>query len=64
MLVSLVFGVVDAIKGSSFAHALPDALAHLPFSNEGMAWLVPSVVTLAVAVVCDRMLGKPREALA
>jgi LIVCS family branched-chain amino acid:cation transporter len=25
---------------------------------------VPSVVTLVGAVACDRMLGKPREALA
>ncbi|MNE55136.1 Branched-chain amino acid transport system 2 carrier protein [compost metagenome] len=64
MLVSLVFGVVDAIKGSSLAHVLPDAVAHLPLSDQGLAWLVPSVVTLAAAVIYDRMLGKPREALA
>lgn len=65
MLVSLVFGMVDAIKGSSLAHMLPDFMAHLPLSDAGMAWLVPSsVVTLMGAVACDRMLGKPREALA
>ncbi len=64
MLVSLVFGIVDAIKGSSIAHVLPDVLAHLPLSDQGLAWLVPSVVTLAGAVACDRMLGKPRESLA
>jgi len=64
MLVSLVFGIVDAIKGSSIAHVLPDFLAHLPLSDQGLAWLVPSVVTLAGAVACDRMLGKPRESLA
>jgi len=62
--VALVFGMVDAIKGSSRAHVLPDAAAHLPLSDQGLAWLGPSVVTLAAAVVCDRMLGKPREALA
>ncbi|MFJ1340489.1 branched-chain amino acid transport system II carrier protein [Pseudomonas caricapapayae] len=64
MLVSLLFGMVDAIKGTSLAHLLPDVLAHLPLSEQGLAWLVPSVVTLGVAVICDRMLGKPREALA
>lgn len=64
MLVSLLFGMVDALKGTTLAHLLPDALAHLPLSDQGLAWLVPSVATLAVAVVCDRMLGKPREALA
>ncbi|MGG5291067.1 branched-chain amino acid transport system II carrier protein [Pseudomonas shirazensis] len=64
MAVSLLFGVVDAIKGTPLAHILPDAVAHLPLSEQGLAWLVPSVVTLGVAVICDRMLGKPREALA
>ncbi|MNJ11582.1 Branched-chain amino acid transport system 2 carrier protein [compost metagenome] len=64
MLVSLLFGMVDAIKGTALASYLPDAMAHLPLSEQGLAWLVPSVVTLAVAVVCDRMLGKPREAMA
>ncbi|MNG40770.1 Branched-chain amino acid transport system 2 carrier protein [compost metagenome] len=56
--------MVDALKGTTLAHLLPDALAHLPLSEQGLAWLVPSVATLAVAVVCDRMLVKPREALA
>ena len=56
--------VPDAIKGSSIAHVLPDFMAHLPLSDQGLAWLVPSVVTLVGAVACDRMLGKPREALA
>ncbi|MDD2061288.1 branched-chain amino acid transport system II carrier protein [Pseudomonas sp. GD03860] len=64
MGVSLLFGMVDAIKGTQLATMLPDALSHLPLSEQGLAWLVPSVVTLAVAVVCDRLLGKPREALA
>ncbi|MNC78612.1 Branched-chain amino acid transport system 2 carrier protein [compost metagenome] len=64
MLVSLLFGMVDAIKGTTVASYLPDVMAHLPLSEQGLAWLVPSVVTLAVAVVCDRMLGKPREAMA
>ena len=64
MLVSLLFGMIDAIKGTVLASKLPDVLAHLPLSEQGLAWLVPSVVTLGVAVLCDRMLGKPREALA
>jgi LIVCS family branched-chain amino acid:cation transporter len=39
-------------------------MAHLPLSEQGLAWLVPSVMTLVVAVVCDRLLGKREEALA
>jgi LIVCS family branched-chain amino acid:cation transporter len=30
----------------------------LPLCEQGLAWLVPSVMTLVVAVVCDRLLGK------
>ena len=35
-----------------------------PHVRKGLAWLVPSVMTLVVAVVCDRLLGKREEALA
>ncbi|GGU84306.1 branched-chain amino acid transport system carrier protein [Pseudomonas laurentiana] len=64
MLVSLLFGLIDAIKGTSLASVLPASLANLPLSEQGLAWLVPSVATLVVAVACDRLLGKPSEALA
>lgn len=55
MLVSLVFGLIDALKGAGFAEALPDVLSHLPLGDQGLAWLVPAVVTLAAAVVVDRL---------
>ncbi|WP_346830189.1 branched-chain amino acid transport system II carrier protein [Pseudomonas abietaniphila] len=64
MLVSFVFGTVDAVKGAGFADNLPDALAHLPLSEQGLAWLIPSLITLFVAFVVDRMLGRRSEALA
>ena len=64
MAVSLLFGVIDALKGANLAGWLPESLAHLPLSEQGLAWLVPSVAMLGVAVVLDRMLGKPREAIA
>lgn len=62
MAVSLLFGTVDALKGAGLN--LPEWLAHLPLSQQGLAWLVPCVATLVVAVVRDRMLGKPREVTA
>ncbi|WP_313740075.1 branched-chain amino acid transport system II carrier protein [Pseudomonas sp.] len=64
MLVSLVFGVIDAIKGSSLAHYLPDLVANLPLSEQGLAWLVPSLAALVVCFAVDRMLGQSQEALA
>ncbi len=64
MLVSFLFGLVDALKGAGLAGWMPAEMAHLPLSEQGLAWLVPSVMTLVVAVICDRLLGKRREALA
>ena len=64
MLVSFIFGLIDALKGAGLADWMPTQLSHLPLSEQGLAWLVPSVMTLVVAVVCDRLLGKREEALA
>jgi len=64
MLVSLLFGIIDACKGAGLADWLPTRLAHLPLSEQGLAWLVPAVITLVGAFICDRLLGKRREALA
>jgi LIVCS family branched-chain amino acid:cation transporter len=64
MLVAAVFGVIDAIKGAGFADSMPHTLANLPLSDQGLAWLVPSLMMLVVAFVVDRALGKPSEALA
>jgi LIVCS family branched-chain amino acid:cation transporter len=64
MLVAFLIGVVDAVKGSAWGEYLPDALAHLPLSEQGLAWLIPSLITLLSAFVVDRVLGKRSEALA
>ncbi|AQL38198.1 MULTISPECIES: branched-chain amino acid transport system II carrier protein [Pseudomonas syringae group] len=64
MLVSFVFGLIDALKGAGFGEYLPGALTSMPLSDQGLAWLVPSVITLAGAVVIDRVMGKRSEALA
>ena len=64
MLVSLVFGTVDALKGAGLADSLPNWLTHMPFSEQGLAWLVPSLIVLVAAFLCDLMLGKRQEAIA
>ena len=64
MLVSLLFGMIDAVKGAGFGDVLPGVLADLPLSGQGLAWLVPSVITLFGAMVFDRLLGKRSEAMA
>jgi LIVCS family branched-chain amino acid:cation transporter len=64
MLVSLLFGIIDALKVAGLAPGLPNRLANLPLSEQGLAWLVPTLITLAGAFMCDRLLGKRQEALA
>ena len=64
MLVSFIFGSIDALKGAGLADWMPAQLLNLPLSEQGLAWLVPSVMVLGVAVVIDRMLGKHSEAIA
>ena len=64
MLVSFIFGVVDALKGAGLADRLPNWLTHMPFSEQGLAWLVPSLIVLVGAFIYDRLLGKSQEAIA
>ncbi|MFC4864105.1 branched-chain amino acid transport system II carrier protein [Pseudomonas sp. JS3066] len=64
MLVSLLFGLIDALKGAELAGWMPQWLSHLPLSEQGLAWLLPAVAALAVASFCDRLLGKPVEVAA
>ncbi|AYC33330.1 branched-chain amino acid transport system II carrier protein [Pseudomonas cavernae] len=63
MLVSLLFGVIDAVKVAELAHWLPTWLTHLPLAEQGLAWLLPAVATLAMASIYDRLLGEPREVM-
>ncbi|WP_177344164.1 branched-chain amino acid transport system II carrier protein, partial [Pseudomonas aeruginosa] len=64
MAVSLLFGLIDGLKAASLDHWLPNWLTHLPLAEQGLAWLIPSVATLALVAVIDRLLGKPSEAVA
>lgn len=64
MVISFVFGIIDALKGAKLDSWMPAWMEHLPLAEQGLAWLIPSVATLAVMVVIDRLLGKPQEALA
>lgn len=64
MLVALIFGLIDALKGAGLGGHLPTLLVDMPLSEQGLAWLVPAVATLVVAVVVDRVMGERKEALA
>lgn len=58
MLISLLFGVIDGIKGSALAGMLPEWSLHLPLAEQGLAWLLPSLLGLMLAAIYDRLLGR------
>lgn len=58
-LVALLFGCIDAFKATPWAEHLPAALADLPLSSQNLAWLLPAVITLVIAVALDRLLVRP-----
>lgn len=55
MLVSLLFGILDAVKASTFAHFLPEWTQHLPLAAQGLAWLSPSLLVFVVVGLYDRV---------
>lgn len=55
MLVSLIFGLIDGVKASAFADILPQWIAGLPLSEQGLAWLLPTVIAAVLAAVWDRV---------
>ncbi|MEH0875447.1 branched-chain amino acid transport system II carrier protein [Pectobacterium cacticida] len=58
MLVSLLFGMIDGIKSSTFKSLLPEWGLNLPLSEQGLAWLPPSLLVLLVVVIYDRQCGR------
>ena len=55
MLISLLFGVIDGIKASAFSPLLPAWSLKLPLSEQGLAWLPPSLVVLLATMIYDRL---------
>lgn len=58
MAVTLVFGVVDGLAAAGFDWLVPSFFSSLPLAAQSMGWLVPVLLTLAVATAADRMLGR------
>nr|ELT4662391.1 branched-chain amino acid transport system II carrier protein [Pseudomonas aeruginosa] len=64
MIVALLFGIVDGLGAAKLNGWVPDVFAKLPLADQSLGWLLPVSIALVLAVVCDRLLGKPREAVA
>ena len=58
MAITLIFGVVDGFAAAGFDQLVPELFKQLPLAEQGMGWLLPVLVTLAVAIIVDRAMGK------
>src|SRR5690554_3703054 len=55
MLVALAFGIIDGLKTAGFMARDTAWLSALPFSSQGLGWLVPALIMLALALAVDRV---------
>src|SRR5690554_4060743 len=56
MLVALAFGLIDGLKAAGLiAEDAPAWFNVLPFASQQLGWLLPTVVTLVVAILVDRL---------
>jgi len=58
MFISLLFGVLDGIKASAFSDVLPAWTQRLPLAEQGLAWLMPTLVMVILAAGWDRAAGR------
>ena len=58
MFISLLFGIIDGIKASALKDVLPAWTERLPLTEQGLAWLMPTIVMIVLAVICDRLMGR------
>ncbi|PVZ87374.1 branched-chain amino acid transport system II carrier protein [Serratia sp. S1B] len=58
MLVSLLFGMLDAVKATPFADLMPEWTYHLPLASQGLAWLPPSLLMLLLVAIYDRVFAR------
>lgn len=54
VLISLLFGLFEAVKVSGFEHVMPTWTYHLPLTLQGLAWLPPSLLALLLLGGYDR----------
>ncbi|CDG16529.1 branched-chain amino acid transport system II carrier protein [Xenorhabdus doucetiae] len=58
MSVSLLFGILDGVKASEYlSHLLPEWAQHLPLADQGLAWLLPTLLAVVVCAIYDRVAG-------
>ncbi|MTH46235.1 branched-chain amino acid transporter carrier protein BrnQ [Intestinirhabdus alba] len=57
MFISLLFGILDAIKAANFGEWLPAWTLRLPLAEQGLAWLMPTIIMAILTIIWDRLAG-------
>ncbi|NHC03947.1 branched-chain amino acid transport system II carrier protein [Acinetobacter sp. 187] len=52
--VSLVFGIIDALKVAGFEQLLPQWMTNLPLSEQSLAWFIPSLIVFIICFIIDK----------
>ena len=60
MLVTLLFGLCDGLAAAGLNDWVPAWIGGLPLAEQSLGWLLPVLAMLLVAVLVDRLLGRPR----
>jgi len=63
MAVALIFGLVDGVVAAGGSALIPSFISSLPLADQSLGWLVPVLLTLAVAAGVDRFMAVPEKAL-
>ncbi|WP_034457910.1 branched-chain amino acid transporter carrier protein BrnQ [Buttiauxella noackiae] len=58
MIISTFFGIIDGLKASAISSILPEWTSRLPLSDQGLAWLIPTIIMVVIAIVWDRAAGR------
>ncbi|ESK55992.1 branched-chain amino acid transport system II carrier protein [Acinetobacter tjernbergiae] len=53
--VAFLFGIIEALKAAGLTEQLPQFINNLPLNEQNLAWLLPSLIVLVIAIAVDRL---------
>ncbi|CUR53680.1 Branched-chain amino acid transport system 2 carrier protein [Serratia symbiotica] len=54
VLISLIFGIIDAIKISPLKHLLPIWMNYIPLYKQNLTWIIPTIFYLFLIIIYDQ----------
>ena len=59
--VAFLFGIIEALKAAGFTEQLPQFINNLPLNEQNLAWLLPSLAVLVIAIAVDGLSSVPKN---